>query len=510
MLPSVSHPQRPQPASVLGSAGSTSALAARRERKGGLGSSESGLGLESGAVLPNRATADSQSQNQTRSATGVNLPFIFVSASVSSPAKTKEVVDSSVCLNHVDRKRAKEDKSPTKSWFSSLTRSYGKMVVRDRESAASASSASASPSRIPKRAAPAPPVRAEQSMPVMEQEDGLYPPPAAAAAAGAYPACPVPSTDHNVNSLNYDLLNINITPITNPRQEAQRHTTFTFLETHAKTSAHIQPAASSSAGSADSNSPLSLSTSTVTPSKIQRDLEKARLSVLLADGADLVVQGLEGSNSESTTEQPTTSSSSADASTATATSRTPASYRYETTTAENSDFIGDADGAGAPAAADAGADFDEAQRKKHAAVLQITDEVGRVLVAEGADAPSGSAAMVPEEEVHDRTGSTGTMATSPWLDPWSWCYSSTSTTSTTEPKATMENNVTEPRDEIKAGNFSGDQPTDAPDETKDDASYSLALAPATAGPTVDDPASNLNLALNANPVLSMIETNPSG
>ncbi|KDR69526.1 hypothetical protein GALMADRAFT_145558 [Galerina marginata CBS 339.88] len=74
----------------------------------------------------------------------------------------------------------------------------------------------------------------------------------------------------------------------------------------------------------------------------------------------------------------------------------------------------------------------------------------------------------------------------------------------------MDDNATEPREEIKAGNVSGDQPTDAPDETKDDDSYSLALAPAAAGPAVDDPASNLNLALNANPVVSTIETNSSG
>ncbi|KDR77909.1 hypothetical protein GALMADRAFT_1293338 [Galerina marginata CBS 339.88] len=109
-------------------------------------------------------------------------------------------------------------------------------------------------------------------------------------------------------------------------------------------------------------------------------------------------------------------------------------------------------------------------------------------------------------------GSTGMTATSTWLDPWSWYYSSTSTTtkSTSEPEVSMADNAAEPRDEIKAGDVSGDQLTDAAAETKDDDSSSLALAPAAAGPTVDDPASNLNLALNANPIVSTIETNPSG
>ncbi|KDR69523.1 hypothetical protein GALMADRAFT_1352538 [Galerina marginata CBS 339.88] len=112
---------RPQP--PRGPSGSTSALAAEGEGKGAasrLGSSESGLGLESGAVLPDRATADSQSQNQTRSATGVNVgatPTTNASSStgstpavakhpfpsprwssslhLSSPTKTKEVDSSS-------------------------------------------------------------------------------------------------------------------------------------------------------------------------------------------------------------------------------------------------------------------------------------------------------------------------------------------------------------------------------------------------------------------------------
>ncbi|KDR69522.1 hypothetical protein GALMADRAFT_1352536 [Galerina marginata CBS 339.88] len=67
----------------------------------------------------------------------------------------------------------------------------------------------------------------------------------------------------------------------------------------------------------------------------------------------------------------------------------------------------------------------------------------------------------------------------------------------------------ESQDETKAGDTSGGQPTDA-GGTKVDDSSSLAPAPAAAGHAADDPSSNLNLALNANPIVFTIETKPSG
>ncbi|KDR69509.1 hypothetical protein GALMADRAFT_145544 [Galerina marginata CBS 339.88] len=139
-----------------------------------------------------------------------------------------------------------------------------------------------------------------------------------------------------------------------------------------------------------SNSPLSSFTSTVTPAKIQRD-KKARLSVLLADRADLIMEELESSSSGSTGEQPTSSASLSSSSTDTSTT-TAISPPFCLLCRSFGQPVQDSNARKLRLTAPAAADADEAQRKTRAEVLKITDVVERVQVAEvAATCATGSA-----------------------------------------------------------------------------------------------------------------------